>query len=93
MPVNGINGQSSISSVSGEKMGVGNTVSLQFMFAELQMELAKAAKESAMEKMDQIKASQDERKQVSAFLNECRQQQAHDPFFHPELLPVLFFSL
>ena len=77
MPVNGINGQSSISSVSGEKMGVGNTVSLQFMFAELQMELAKAAKESAMEKMDQIKASQDERKQVSAFLNECRQQQSN----------------
>ena len=77
MPVNGIDGQSSISSVSGEKMGVGNTTSLQFMFAELQMELAKAAKESAMDKMNQIKTSQDERKKVSALLNECRQAQAN----------------
>ncbi|MBR5998128.1 MAG: USH1C-binding protein 1 [Deltaproteobacteria bacterium] len=75
--INTVNSQSTISALSSGDLGVCGTTSLQFMFAQLQMELAKAAKESAMDKMEQIKTSQEERKQVSALLNECRQQQAN----------------
>ena len=74
--VNGVNNSGSVSALSGGEW-ISSTTSLQFMFAKLQMELSQAAKDSAMEKMDQIKASQEERKQVSQLLNECRQQQAN----------------
>ena len=46
------------------------------MFAKLQLELAEAAKTSAMEKMNDIQNSQEERKRVSQLLNECRQKQS-----------------
>ncbi|MBR5998129.1 MAG: USH1C-binding protein 1 [Deltaproteobacteria bacterium] len=75
--VNNVNNSGNVSSISSGNLGVCGTTSLQFMFAQLQMELAKAAKESAMDKMEQIKTSQQERKQISAFLNECRQAQAN----------------
>ena len=74
--VDGVNNSGNVSALSGGEW-ITSTTSLQFMFAKLQMELSEAAKDSAMQKMDQIKASQEERKQVSALLNECRQQQAN----------------
>ena len=74
--VNSVNNSGNVSALSGGEW-ISSTTSLQFMFAKLQMELSQAAKDSAMEKMDQIKASQEERKLVSRLLNECRQQQAN----------------
>ena len=74
--VNGVNNSGSVSALSGGEW-ISSTTSLQFMFAKLQMELSQAAKDSAMQKMDQIKESQEERKLVSRLLNECRQQQAN----------------
>jgi len=76
MAIDGINSSNSISSISSGSIGIGSTTSLQFKFAQLQMTLAEAAKNSAMERMDQIQSSQEERKKVSQFLNECRQAQA-----------------
>ena len=74
--VDGVNNSGNVSALSGGEW-ITSTTSLQFMFAKLQMELSEAAKDSAMQKMDQIKASQEERKLVSRLLNECRQQQAN----------------
>ena len=76
MSVGGVNNTSGPSSISGSDLGVCGTTSLQFMFAQLQMELAEAAKTSAMDRMNEIQKSQDERKLVSKYLNECRQAQA-----------------
>jgi len=76
MSISGVNNTSGLSSISGGDIGIGGTTSLQFMFAKLQMELAEAAKASAMDRMNQIQSSQEERKLVSKYLNECRQAQA-----------------
>ena len=74
--VNNVNNSGNVSALSGGDFGVCGTTSLQFMFAKLQIELAEAAKKSAMDKMDEISKSQEERKLVSKYLNECRQAQA-----------------
>ncbi len=74
--INGVNKSDSVSSISSGDLGVYGTTSLQFMFAKLQIELAEAAKQSAMDKMNQITQSQEERKLVSKYLNECRQKQS-----------------
>ena len=76
MAVNGVNNTNGPSSLSSGGLGVYGTTSLQFMFAKLQLELAEAAKASAMDKMNDIQKSQEERKLVSKYLNECRQAQA-----------------
>ncbi len=76
MSVNSVNSSNSVSALSSGDLGVYGTTSLQFMFAKLQIELAEAAKQSAMDKMDEITKSQDERKLISKYLNECRQAQA-----------------
>ncbi len=76
MAVEGVNSTTRSSSISGSDLGVYGTTSLQFMFAKLQLELAEAAKTSAMEKMNDIQNSQEERKRVSQLLNECRQKQS-----------------
>jgi hypothetical protein len=55
---------------------LGPSGSLQFEFAKLQMALSQAAKENAMGYIDQIKSSQDEQKQASAFLNAARSLQS-----------------
>ena len=76
MSVGGVNNTSGPSSISCGDIGVCGTTSLQFMFAKLQIELAEAAKASAMERMNDIQNSQEERKKVSELLNECRQKQS-----------------
>ncbi|MBQ4491838.1 MAG: USH1C-binding protein 1 [Deltaproteobacteria bacterium] len=76
MSISGVNNTNGPSSISGSDLGVYGTTSLQFMFAKLQLELAEAAKASAMDKMNDIQKSQEERKLVSKYLNECRQAQA-----------------
>ena len=76
MSVNSVNNTNGPSSLSSGGLGVYGTTSLQFMFAKLQLELAEAAKTSAMERMNDIQNSQEERKKVSELLNECRQKQS-----------------
>ena len=70
MAVNGVNNTNGPSSLSSGGLGVYGTTSLQFMFAKLQLELAEAAKASAMDKINDIQKSQEERKLVSNYLNE-----------------------
>jgi hypothetical protein len=55
---------------------LGPSGSLQFMFAKLQLALSQMSKSSAMNYMDEIQKSQDEQKQVSAFLQTARDLQA-----------------
>lgn len=45
---------------------------VQLMFAMLQLELAESAKQSALDKMDEIQAVQDQQKELTKYLNEMR---------------------
>jgi hypothetical protein len=60
-------------SLTPEALGGG---SLQMMFAQLQMQLCAQSKTNAMGYMDQIKATQEEQKEVSDFLQQARKAQA-----------------
>ena len=71
MDVNGATSTNRITMAS-----LGPTGSLQIIFAKLQLELAQSAKSQAMDRMDSIKATQDEQKQVAAMLNQARQLQS-----------------
>lgn len=69
--------QVNFSSTSAVSFGeLGPTMSLQLMFAKLQLELATTAKSQAMNKMDAIAKVQDEQQLVSRLLNEARQAKA-----------------
>ena len=70
----GINNNGGVSSVNSATLGP--SVSLQLMFAKLQLELSQTAKTQAMDRMDAIAKSQDEQKLVSQLLNEARQSKA-----------------
>jgi hypothetical protein len=70
-----------MSQVSGlgqvmNNIDLGPTGSLQFQFAKLQLALAEAAKNGAMNYIDQIQKSQDEQKQVAKLLQDARRLQA-----------------
>ncbi|MDR2450677.1 MAG: USH1C-binding protein 1 [Candidatus Accumulibacter sp.] len=66
-------GVSSVGTIDVNSIGGG---SLQLMFAKLQLALAESSKSSAMEYIADIQKTQEEQKQVAAFLQEARQQAA-----------------
>ena len=68
MDVNGATSTNRITMAS-----LGPTGSLQIIFAKLQLELAQSAKSQALDRMDSIKATQEEQKHVAALLNQARQ--------------------
>ena len=51
--------------------------SLQLMFAKLQLTLAESSKSNAMSYIEDIQKTQEEQKQLAAFLQEARQRQAN----------------
>ncbi|MDR3175515.1 MAG: hypothetical protein LBU06_03150 [Desulfovibrio sp.] len=69
---------SSVSSISGitSSIDLGSTGSLQFQFAKLQLALAEASKNGAMDYIKQIEDSQAEQKKVSDMLQKARQLKA-----------------
>lgn len=67
-PVNNSGGISSISS----DMNVGSNMSVQYLFAQLQLELAKANKDAALNKIDAIKESQKESARMTTAINNLR---------------------
>ena len=52
--------------------GAGSTGNIQLIFAQLQMELAKTNKESALDKIEQIREAQAESAAITAAINALR---------------------
>ena len=75
-PVSGAGSSGSVSSVGS----LGTCTSVNFIFAKLQMELAAAAKDSALDYIKQVESAQAEQKEVADMLQKCRelQEQAKD---------------
>ena len=75
-PVGGPGSSGSVSSVGS----LGTCTSVNFIFAKLQMELAAAAKDSALGYIKQIEKAQADQKKVADMLQKCRslQDQAKD---------------
>ena len=75
-PVSGAGSSGSVSSVGS----LGTCTSVNFSFAKIQMELAAAAKDSALDYIKQVESAQAEQKEVADMLQKCRelQEQAKD---------------
>lgn len=66
----GNTGVQSLTQLSGSKLG--HTASVQFMFAMLQMELAQSNKDAALNKIEGIKARQQDSAQIVDAINQLR---------------------
>ena len=67
-PVSGAGSSGSVSSVGS----LGTCTSVNFIFAKLQMELAAAAKDSALDYIEQVEKAQADQKEVADLLNKLR---------------------
>lgn len=72
MSISGVGNSGSVGGVDS----LGTCMSVNFVFAKLQMELAASAKDSALGYIDQIQQSQKDQKEVADMLQTCRQLQA-----------------
>ena len=70
----GVSGTRNSGSVSGVD-SLGTCTSVNFIFAKLQMELAAAAKDAALDYIGQVEDAQAEQKEVADMLQRCRELQ------------------
>ena len=72
--VDSVSGNSGSGGVSGVG-SLGSCMSVNFIFAKLQMELAASAKDSALGYIKQVESAQAEQKEVADMLQKCRELQ------------------